>query len=65
MGWFSSKSDDDRVTVRGQDDNEVAEYLAASGNHDQSKCGGTWRAHSDPQERLDCIKTSDEKHTSW
>ena len=46
---------------RGETKAEVEAYENASGDHDQSQCGGTWRAHSDPQERLDCIKTSDQK----
>jgi hypothetical protein len=45
--------------VRGETAGEVDAYTQASTQHDQTECGGTWRAHSDPQERLDCIRTSD------
>lgn len=46
----------------GQTDQaDIDAYSNASSDHDQSECGGTWRSHSDPQERLDCIKTSDER----
>lgn len=44
---------------------DAAAYQDASDGHDQSECGGTWRAHSDPQERLDCIKTSDSERRGW
>lgn len=46
---------------RGETSEEVKAYDDASPTHDQSECGGTWRSHADPQERLDCIKTSDQR----
>lgn len=55
MGWLFGDTDPD----------DVAAYQAASSDHDTSECGGTWRSHSDPQERLVCIKTSDEQRSSW
>lgn len=43
------------------DQADVDSYSNAATNRDQSECGGTWRSHSNPQERLDCIRTSDER----
>jgi hypothetical protein len=45
--------------VRGETPEEAAAYRAARTNHDTSVCDGTWRAHTDPQERLDCIRAQD------
>jgi hypothetical protein len=50
-----------RRTTRGATKGEVRAYDNARTDHDQTQCGGTWRAHTDPQERLDCIKTSDQR----
>lgn len=43
------------------DQADIDAYADAPSDHDQSECGGTWRSHADPQERLACIKTSDER----
>jgi hypothetical protein len=34
-------------------------------SHDQSQCGGTWRAHSDLDERRACIKLNESLPRWW